>query len=157
MEPSFVDLDQADFDVGREFISVFDDGVLAAQYLPAWNVSRPQAVLVAPAYAFLMMNSAADIQFWLDPGSSGWYQRLDQPLTHTSVLSRQWPEGQKWTFAEEEGANKDTMARLVLGLVRRCRKKIFVCASQLGEGGFEQRGPLLTAFQSVLGEASAPL
>jgi hypothetical protein len=155
IEPDSVGLDHADFDVGREFMAVFEDGLLAAQYVESWATPRQQAVLIAPAYSFLLMNRATDVQFWLDPGSGGWYQRLDQPLTHTNVLSRRWAQGSKWTFAEEEQANKDAMARLVLGLLRRCRNKIFICVSQLGEGGFEQRGPLLSAFQAVLGDANA--
>ena len=36
-----------------------------------------------------MMNRPVTVQFWLDVGSSGWYERLDQPLTHPQVLSRE--------------------------------------------------------------------
>ena len=31
---------------------------------------------------FLMMNRPVTAQFWLDVGSSGWHQRLAQPLDH---------------------------------------------------------------------------
>lgn len=150
MEPSFVNQDHPDFDVGREYVAVLQDGIISAQYLESWSSKGDEAVLVAPAYSFLMMNRPVAVQFWLDPGSSGWYQRLDQPLTHTQVLSRGWPAGRKWTFADEDQANRETMARLVSGLLRRCRRKIYLGISELGETGFEQRGPLLYAFQSVL-------
>ncbi len=152
MEPAIVDVDHPDFDLGHEYINMLQDGVLAALYLDSWKAGSETAVLVAPAYSFLMMNRPASVQFWLDPGSSGWYQRLDQPLTHSQVLSREWPEGNTWTFADEERANSETMARLVLGLVRRCRDRIYLGISDLGEGGFEQRGRLLYAFQSVLND-----
>jgi superfamily I DNA/RNA helicase len=157
MQPTVASSDNPAMDLSREYVAVLEDGILAAQYLEPWKPAPQQAILVAPAYSFLMANRPATIQFWLDPGSSGWFQRLDQPLTHTNVLSRSWPLDRKWTFAEEQKANIDTMGRLVLGLVRRCRQKIVLCTSRVGESGFEQRGPLLSAFQTVLEDSNATL
>ncbi len=154
MEPSLVDRDHPDFDFGREYIAMLQDGVIAAQYLESWKAQGDDAVLVAPAYTFLMMNRPVTVQFWLDPGSGGWYERLDQPLTHPQVLSREWPAGRQWTFADEEQANRETMARLVSGLLHRCREKVYLGISNLGESGFEQRGELLRAFQQVLQEGT---
>jgi hypothetical protein len=150
MEPAFVDLDHPDFDIGREYVSVLREGVIAAQYLESWKEGVGEAVLVTPAYSFLMMNRPATVQIWLDPGSSGWYQRLDQPLTHTEVLRREWPSGRQWTFADEEQANRETMARLIIGLLHRCRQKVYLGITELGESGFEERGQLLYAFQGIL-------
>ncbi|HUH96569.1 MAG TPA: UvrD-helicase domain-containing protein [Anaerolineales bacterium] len=150
LEPSLLDLDHPDFDFGREYIALLQEGVIAAQYLESWKAENEQAVLVAPAYTFLVMNRPARIQFWLDIGSSGWYERLDQPLTHPQVLSREWPAGRPWTFADEEQTNRQTMARLVSGLLHRCRDSLYLGISNLGESGFEQRGELLRAFQDVL-------
>ena len=155
MEPSMMDLEHPDFDIGKEYVDLLTQGVLAAQYLESWRPGAQDAVLLAPAHSFLMMNRSVAIQFWLDPGSSGWFERLDQPLTHTRVLSRSWPLGQPWTLAEEERANIDGMARLVTGLVRRCSQTIYLCISDLGESGFEQRGRLLLAVNQVLLETDA--
>ncbi len=137
-------------DIGREYIAMLNDGVIAAQYLESWKSETDDAVLISPAYSFLMMNRPVSVQFWLDPGSGGWYERLDQPLTHPQVLSREWPAGRQWTFADEERTNNETMARLVSGLLHRCRERIYLGISNLGESGFEQRGELLRAFQRVL-------
>jgi hypothetical protein len=131
---------------------MLQEGVIAAQYLESWKAENEESVLVAPAHTFLMMNRPVTVQFWLDVGSSGWYERLDQPLTHPQVLSREWPVGRQWTFADEEQTNQQTMARLVSGLLHRCREKIYLGISSLGESGFEQRGELLRAFQRVLQE-----
>lgn len=155
MEPAFVGEDHPDFDVGREYLSVLQEGIIAAQYLEGWKPATDDAVLVTPAYSFLMMNRPAAVQFWLDPGSSGWYQRLDQPLTHTHVLSREWPPGRQWTFSDEEGANRETMTRLILGLLQRCSRKVYLAITELGESGFEERGQLLYAFESILSGGSA--
>ncbi len=69
------------------------DGVIAAQYLEGWQTQAGEAVLIAPAFTFLMMNRPATVQFWLDAGSSGWWERLSQPLTQPYVLSRSWMGG----------------------------------------------------------------
>jgi hypothetical protein len=139
-----------ELDSGLEYARMLEEGVLAAQYIDARNSDLEEAVLVSPAYSFLMMNRAAAAQIWLDGGSDGWWQRLDQPLTHTHVLSREWPAGREWTYAEEDRANTLTMKRLVIGLLRRCRQSVILGVSNLGEAGFEQRGRLLTAFQGIL-------
>ena len=94
-----------------------------------------------------------DYQFWLDLGSRGWSDRLYQPLTHPYILSRGWETGRPWTDQDEIQASIDVLYRLALGLVRRCRKRIYLGLSELGEQGYEQHGPLLRAFQRVLRES----
>ena len=154
MEPTY----QSGFDdsqllvLGKEYMAMLNDGVIAAQYLESWRTEDQEAVLVAPAYTFLMMNRPVSVQFWLDAGSSGWYERLAQPLTHPHVLSREWDtsQGRRWTDADEVQMSKESLARLTSGLLRRCRERIYLSISDLGEAGFEQRGDLLKAFQKVL-------
>jgi superfamily I DNA/RNA helicase len=136
--------------LGQEYIRMLQDGVIAASYLEGWRTQDKDAVLVAPAHTFLMMNRPVTAQFWLDVGSSGWHQRLAQPLTHPHVLTREWEPGRIWTDADEVETSRIAMARVVSGLLHRCRKRVYLCLSELGESGFEQRGDLLRAFQRVL-------
>ncbi|MDI6768738.1 MAG: hypothetical protein QMD04_03580 [Anaerolineales bacterium] len=138
--------------LGKEYIVMLQDGVIAAQYLEAWRTEAvtTNAVLIAPAHTFLMMNRPVTVQFWLDVGSSGWHERLFQPLTHPYVLSRSWTRDQVWSDADEVRAAQEGMARLVSGLLRRCRERVYLGLAELGETGFEQRGGLLKAFQKVL-------
>lgn len=150
MEPSYVNMDSPSFDLGREYLAMLEDGVIAAQYLESWRSEDKDAVLVAPAHTFLMMNRPAAIQFWLDPGSNGWVQRLLQPVTQPYILSRHWEEGRIWTDTDEVAAETDALARLVGGLLSRCREKVYLALSDLGESGMEQRGSLLRAFQKVI-------
>ncbi len=142
--------------LGREYIDMLSEGVIAAQYLGAWKMEEENAVLVAPAYTFLMQNRAVAVQFWLNPGSDGWVERLFQPLTHPYVLSRSWDnaDGHYWTDADDVIANQETLARLTTGLLRRCKERLYLGLSELGESGFEQRGVLLKAFQRVLQETN---
>jgi hypothetical protein len=136
--------------LGKEYISMLNDGVLAAQYLESWRASDGDAVFVAPAYTFLLTYRPVTAQFWLDAGSSGWYERLAQPVTHPFVLSRGWEPGRLWTDADEVEQSREALARLTSGLLRRCRERVYLGMSELGESGFENRGDLLKAFQKVL-------
>ncbi len=142
-------------ELGKEYIAMLEDGVIAAQYLEAWRNENVDTVLVAPAHTFLMMNRPVAVQFWLDPGSSGWAQRLSQPLTHPYVLSRHWEAGRLWTDADEVNAETESLARLTGGLLSRCREQVILALADLGETGFEQRGSLLRAFQKVLQESTS--
>jgi hypothetical protein len=143
----------SDPDDGREYFMLLKDGLIAAQHLEGWRSSEKEAVLVAPAHTFLMMNRPVTVQVWLDPGSSGWYERLSQPLTHPYVLSRGWEQqgvDRSWSDADEVHASHESLAILVNGLLHRCRKGIILAMSELGEAGFEQRGELLRALQNAL-------
>jgi hypothetical protein len=133
-----------------EYVRMVERGIIAATYVGNWQLETSGAVLMAPAYTFLMANHAVDVQFWLDVGSGGWWERLYQPLTHPYVLSRRWPRGRPWTDEDEYIARQAALARLVLGLVRRCRKTVYLGIALLGEQGYEQRGPLLQLIQRTL-------
>jgi hypothetical protein len=138
---------------GKAYVEMVDRGVLAAQYVAPWQAQPEDAVLLAPAYTFLMTNRQVDYQFWLKAGSSAWWERIYQPLTHPYVLTRRWfreRADEVWSDADEFEARQAALYRLTLGLLRRCRKKIYLGISDLGERGYEEKGPLLKVVQRVL-------
>jgi UvrD-like helicase family protein len=141
---------EPDLELAAEYVRMVDSGVIANQYVREPAKRNQDAVLIAPAYTFLMNNVPVDYQFWLNIGSTGWGQRLYQPLTHSHVLTREWEEGRKWGDADEFKANQDAVYYLASGLIRRCRKKIYLGFSEYGEQGVEQRGAMLLAVQSML-------
>lgn len=136
--------------VSHDYYSLVQEGLLAALYAASWRDQEKDAVFLAPAYTFLMRNRRVDYQFWLDIGSSFWWERLEQPLTHPYVLSQHYPADQMWTDDLEYQARKDTLRRLITGLTRRTNKKIYLSITQLGEQGYEQRGPLLQVVQRLI-------
>lgn len=136
--------------LAQEYVEMVGQGVIADQYLRGWDVEAEDAVLLAPAYTFLMTNRPVDYQFWLNVGGRGWSERLYQPLTNPYVLSVQWQPGRKWTDNDEVIVAQDGLHALTVGLVRRCRKQIYLGFSELGEQGYEQRGELLSAIQRML-------
>jgi hypothetical protein len=148
-------LDAAGVPLGREYLSMVQDGVIAAQYVANWQLQPGDAVMLAPAYTFLLSNRPVRVQFWLDVGSRGWSERLYQPLTHPYVLAREWEFGRVWTDMDELAAGREAMTRVAGGLLRRCREALYLGLSELNEQGFEQRGPLLMAFQRLLRERPA--
>jgi hypothetical protein len=139
-----------DMPSAAEYVRMVDAGAIANLYVRDWASEKREAVLLAPAYTFLMSNQPVDIQFWLNVGSPGWGQRLNQPLTQPYVLSRHWETGRVWTDQDEYAANQEALYQLAIGLIRRCRQRIYIGFSQFGEQGLEQRGPLLMALHSTL-------
>ena len=107
-------------DLGREYLEMVEDGVIAAQYVRGWQEVDRNAVLLAPAHTFLMMNRPVDYQFWLDIGSRGWFERLYQPLTQPYVLSRHWqpgrPVGSRRRGRRQSGAALPAGGRVVAPL-----------------------------------------
>ena len=139
-------------DIGRDYLGLVENGLLGALFVAGWQENE-DAVLIAPAYTFLMRNRPVQHQFWLDVGSSGWVERLDQPLTHPYVLSRRWHEERAWTDADEIATKQQNLYRLLTGLLRRCRTRVHLGITQWGEQGFEQQGMLVQVLQRVLGQA----
>lgn len=136
--------------LAKEYVEIVNRGLLADQYLRSWDFDQQDAVLIAPAYSFLVRNTPVDYQFWLNISAPGWSERLYQPLTHPYVLSRHWPVGRVWSDADEVTVTRDMLYRVMAGLLRRCRKGVYMVYSVLGEQGTEQRGLLLEVMQEIL-------
>jgi hypothetical protein len=143
-------VEREDKTVGEVYARLAREGILAAQYPFEWEEAPEEAVLMVPAYTFLMADRSAQVQFWLDVGSPGWWERLYQPLTHPYVLSRQWPREKQWSDSDELHARNQALQTLVIGLLRRCRSRVYLAMSELDEQGDEQRGPLLRALNQTL-------
>lgn len=141
--------------IGQEYIEMVRDGVVAAQYVRSWQLQPAEAVMLAPAYTFLMANRPVEIQFWLDIASRGWFERLYQPVTHPFVLSRQWQAGRIWTDQDEYDSSQASLFRLTMGLLRRCRRRVYLGLTDLNEQGFEFKGPLLKSIQHILQTTAA--
>lgn len=137
--------------LGREYVALVEEGALGALYAPGWRPVE-EAVFIAPAYTYLMRNQPMAVQFWLDIGSTGWWERLYQPLTHPYVLSHRWPADEAWTDMAEYTRRQETLHRLLLGLIRRTKHAIYLGISDYSESGFEQRGALLMLVNRLLTE-----
>jgi len=139
--------------VGPAYVEMVQSGIIAAQQ---YVQEQGDAVLLSPAYTFLLDNQPVDVQFWINASSPAWWERLYQPLTHPYVLTRHWEKERKWTDEDEQAARQITLTRLTRGLIRRCRKTIYLAFSTLNEQGFEERGPLLMRAVQILRQSPPP-
>lgn len=147
-----VDSDRAaGSDFGVDYLDMVTHGVLGALRVPAWEPPA-NAVLISPVSAYLVRNHPVEYQFWLDAGAASWWERIYQPLTHSAVLNPDWPANAIWTDADEFAARQEIMRNLVIGLLRRTLKTVYVMVTEYSESGFEQRGPLLVAVNRVLAQ-----
>jgi hypothetical protein len=144
------------FDIGLEYTKTLDEDIIAAQYAPERepDIADDDAVLVTPAYTYLINNFRSRYQFWLDINSLGWYERVYQPLTHPYVLARRWEIGRKWTEEDEHRSRQLMLGKVLRGLTYRCADKVFLVSSQLGISGQEESGPLARAIFRILGHKS---
>jgi len=135
--------------INLEYIRTIEDGLLPSSFFDQAAEEEEGSVRIEPAHSFLMQNRACDYQFWLDAGSLGWWERLNQPLTNPYLLRRKQLDSTNWTDADEFHSNQASMHRVIQGLIRRCRKKVFISAVNINEYGNEHRGPLLQAIQDL--------
>lgn len=137
--------------VALEVYQLVTSGLYTSRGGDLWEQRETsEAVLIAPAYTFLTANRPVAYQFWLDAGNSGWSERLEQPLTHPYALRRDYTHDTAWTDEMEQAAEETAMRNLLLGLLRRCNKGVFVGISDISESGYEQRGLLLKICQEML-------
>jgi len=141
-------------ELGTCYVRMVGEGVVAAQYLRPYGSVEPNAVFIGPAYSFLSENRPVQYQFWLNANSPGWGRRLFQPLTHPFVLTRRWQRERQWSEEDEYRSGQDMLRRVVLGLLRRCRTRVYLGLSDLNPRGSEERGPLQEWVQRLLRDAA---
>jgi hypothetical protein len=134
--------------LGGAYAQSIDQGLLPSSF--SGSSRENEGVLIAPAHTFLMKNETVDFQFWLDIGSLGWWERLYQPLTNPYVYQSGWTEDAVWNEQREYTVNQDMMAKVVNGLLLRCRQGVIASIVQTNEYGTQNSGPLLKAFQKMI-------
>lgn len=139
----------AEIDIGLAYVTMLSEGILAAQYTPSASNESNDGILLAPIYAYLTNDLRSRVQFWLDVQSTGWHERIYQPLTHPYVLARSW-DGNAWTDEDEHRMSKEMLRRVVSGLAFRCDERIYLASSQLNIAGQEESGMLARVLQGVL-------
>ncbi len=133
------------------FVESIRKGLISGVYEEEQNTE--DSILITPVLSFLIRNQAVEYQFWMNTGSNGWHERLEQPLTQAYVLSRDWQSGRVWTTADDAKLSKDTVAHIVQGLLSRCRKKVFLGIAVYDETGSQETGLLMQTLQGLFRRA----
>ena len=136
--------------LGSEYFGMVKAGVLANQYPKSWQSKSENSVYLLPAYTYLLSNTPVNYQFWLDVGSSGWYERIYQPLTNPHILNRGWEIGNSWSDLEEVSFNLGNLEKITTGLIRRCKKGLYFCLTETDERGLDQKGLLIQAINKSI-------
>jgi len=146
-----IEIDQSE--LAKEFVKSVESGLLAATFVDDKSEDDENAILITPVMSFLGLNQEVDYQYWLNIGSSGWYERLEQPLTHPIVLSRIWQVGEKWTADHDQKLSRENLEKTLHGLFNRCRKEVFLANSDFSESGMEEKGLLTLHIQALFRRA----
>ena len=85
----------------------------------------------------------------INASTSRSHKRIYQPITQPFVLNTNWPSDKYWADQDELEVEQASLYRLVSGLMRRCRNKVYLGLSNLSESGYENDGMLLRTFQRV--------
>lgn len=124
-------------------------GMINAKYYEELYAQPENSVLISLTSAYLSMDRITDYQIWLNVGAPRWWERFYGELTNDAVLSRFWPRDKKWDALTAAAFNDSHMTRQVCGLLRRCRVQVKAYASELNEGGMEQKSKLLYLFSTL--------
>lgn len=129
-----------------DFLKVIRSGYLRPPY---FSEHRAQLLLISPLH-FLQSDSCVEEQIWLDVSHPAWLEYPQRLLVNPYVLRRNF-SGQ-WNYLLGQTAIKRSLTKTLVGLTRRCGKKITAYASRLNASGFEQQGMLLTILQQALSD-----
>jgi hypothetical protein len=142
---------QADMDL--LYVQMVQDGMLPARYDE--EPGSEDGVLLATVQAVLTSDVRSRFQFWLDLQTSGWHERIFQPLTHPYVLAHHWPKEARWDDDDEHREAVERLADVVAGLSFRCSERIFLASSQLTISGQDGEGWMIRPLQRMLAAMGA--
>jgi hypothetical protein len=140
-------------DMDLLYVQMVQDGMLPARYDE--EPGSEDGVLLATVQAVLTSDVHSRFQFWLDLQTSGWHERIFQPLTHPYVLAHHWPKEAHWDDDDEHREAVERLADVVAGLSFRCSERIFLASSQLTISGQDGEGWLIRPLQRMLAAMGA--
>lgn len=138
-------------ETGAAFIDGIYQGLVSANPPDLGEPPDPDGVTISTIYGYLLAGKPAEVQVWLETGSSGWWDIPRQPLSNAFVLSRHRDHQAPWTMADDFAIRNQLLSRIIRGLTNRASKGIILANSDLDRRGARQEGPLWRALQPVLG------
>lgn len=136
---------------GPAFIRMLSAGTVAAESLLEPETKQTAVVLSTP-YAYISGHHRSRVQVWADCTSWRWFQQDSREVLNPHVLSRSWPQGERWSDQYSRDTSILNGARTVRALLRRCTGRLIAAGANVDSHGYEQDGPLLALLYEVLGE-----
>ncbi len=132
-------------ETGAAFIDAVNQGLVTANP-PDWGEPPdPEGIVLSTIYAYLLAGEPARVQVWLETAAQGWWDIPRQPLSNAFVLVQSRAPEEPWTIDEDFAVRNELLARIVRGLVARCRDGVILASSDLDRRGQRQDGPLWRA------------
>ena len=132
-------------EMGAAFIDAVNQGLVTANP-PDWGEPPdPNGIVLSTIYAYLLAGEPARVQVWLETAAQGWWDIPRQPLSNAFVLVQSRAPEEPWTIDEDFAVRNELLARIVRGLVARCRDGVILASSDLDRRGQRQDGPLWRA------------
>lgn len=146
-EPGFKSPD-ADFTtLNQEFIHVMKEGLITDE--GNITLTDTQAASMSSIYTYLIQGKPAVYQFWLDIQHPAWWKLSSQPITRPHTLRRSFTG--EWTDEIEEQIQQQEFHNMILGLLRRCKTKVYAFGLQSSNTPAEQNS--LLSLMTALHEA----
>ncbi len=140
-----------------EFIQLLRRGTITANPYPVRPIGGARkAVTLATIFQYRASRRSHRWHFWLDAGSPLWAKGGAATLFGAPFFLRD-RLGEPWTAEDEKLAEQQRLRRILVDLLSRVSKRVYLCHSDLAVSGQEQLGPLLplvNACVTVISEAT---
>ncbi|MFN6516617.1 MAG: recombinase family protein [Nostoc sp. CreGUA01] len=140
-----------------EFIQLLRRGTITANPYPVRPIGGARkAVTLATIFQYRASRRSHRWHFWLDAGSPLWAKGGAATLFGAPFFLRD-RLGEPWTAEDEKLAEQQRLRRILVDLLSRVSKRVYLCHSDLAVSGQEQLGPLLplvNACVTVISETS---
>ncbi|MBD2515704.1 recombinase family protein [Nostoc sp. FACHB-973] len=126
-----------------EFIQLLRRGTITANPYPVRPIGGTRkAVTLATIFQYRASRRSHRWHFWLDAGSPLWAKGGAATLFGAPFFLRD-RLGEPWTAEDEKLAEQQRLRRILVDLLSRVSKRVYLCHSDLAVSGQEQLGPLL--------------
>ncbi len=140
-----------------EFIQLLRRGTITANPYPVRPIGGARkAVTLATIFQYRASRRSHRWHFWLDAGSPLWSKGGAATLFGAPFFLQN-RLGEPWTAEDEKLAEQQRLRRILVDLLSRVSKRVYLCHSDLAVSGQEQQGPLLplvNACVTVISEAT---
>ncbi|MDZ8027362.1 MAG: recombinase family protein [Nostoc sp. DedQUE11] len=140
-----------------EFIQLLRRGTITANPYPVRPIGGARkAVTLATIFQYRASRRSHRWHFWLDAGSPLWAKGGAATLFGAPFFLQD-RLGEPWTAEDEKLAEQQRLRRILVDLLSRVSKRVYLCHSDLAVNGQEQLGPLLplvNACVTVISEAT---
>lgn len=140
----------------RNFIQLLRNGTVTANPFPVKPAGfASNAVTLATVFQYRSSRRAHRWQFWLDAGSTRWLSGVDS-LFAAGLFLQDW-SGQVWSVEDTQTMNEQRLRRILLDLLSRTEKRLFLCYSDLSTSGQEQTGVLTSLVNAAIPITDPPI